>query len=39
VAAVQVVTRRAGMPLQELTSLCPDVTEVDSDNLQRTGRR
>ena len=38
-AAVQVVTRRAGIPLQEWTSRCADVIEVDRDTLQRTGLR
>jgi len=36
---VQVVTRLAGIPRQELTSRCPDVSEVDRDTLQRTGLR
>lgn len=39
VTAVQVVTRRAGIPLQELTSRCPDVNEVDRDTRHRTGLR
>jgi len=28
--------RRAGMPLQELSSFCPEATEADDDITQRT---
>ncbi len=39
VAAMQVETCRARIPLQELTSRCPELSEVDTDTRQRPGLR
>jgi hypothetical protein len=36
VAAVQAAMLRAGIPLQELSSFCPEATEADEDSIQRT---